>query len=93
MKISILKVSFILSLFHSSHTFLWATDLTLPENDPIIQDDLNPPPEPEFTTAELAAPPGGQIQKSHLRTVNRQRTILAATLAAVPAGTEGQGSL
>jgi hypothetical protein len=48
--------------------------------------------EPEFTVVELATPPAGQIQKSHLRTVNQLRAILAATLAAAPAGTEGQGS-
>jgi hypothetical protein len=57
-----------------------------------IQDDLNPPAEPELTPAELATPPAGQIQKSHLRSVNQLRTILAATLAAVPAGEEGTGS-
>jgi hypothetical protein len=45
-----------------------------------------------FTAAELAIPPLGQIQKSHLRTVNQIRTILADTLASVPAGPEGQGS-
>ena len=57
-----------------------------------IQDDLNLPAEPELTMAELAMPPVGQIQKSHLRTVNHLRAYLTTALAAVPAGTERTGS-
>jgi hypothetical protein len=57
-----------------------------------IQDDLNPPAAIAFTTAELATPPVGQIQKSYLRDVNQLRTLMTATLAAVPAGAEGAGS-
>jgi len=62
---------------------------SVPANDPAY----NAPAEPELTPAELAAPPVGQVKKSHLRTVNQLRTILATTLAAVPAGAGGQGSL
>lgn len=61
---------------------------SVPANDPAY----NAPAEPEFTPAELATPPVGQIQKSHLRTVNQLRTILTATLAAIPVGAEGTGS-
>lgn len=59
----------------------------LPANDPAY----NPPPI-EFTEAELATPPVGQIQKSYLREVNQIRTILSTILSAVPPGEEGQGS-
>lgn len=58
---------------------------SVPANDPAY----NAPAEPEFTPAELATPPVGQIQQSHLRTVNQLRTILTTTLAAVPSGAEG----
>lgn len=57
-----------------------------------IQDDLHAPAEPALTPAELAAPPAGKLQKSHLRTVNQLRTRLTTALAAVPAGAEGTGS-
>jgi hypothetical protein len=61
---------------------------SVPANDPAY----NAPAEPELTPAELAMPPVGQIQQSHLRTVNQLRAILATTLAAIPAGAEGTGS-
>lgn len=66
--------------------------LRIPDGDDSIQADLNPPAVPELTPAELAAPQAGEIRKSHLRTVNQLRSILATTLAAVPAGAEGTGS-
>lgn len=47
---------------------------------------------PEITAEELAIPPAGEIQKSHLRTVNQLRAILATTLADVPVGEEGTES-
>lgn len=81
-------MSFILTTSSDLH----AIGLTLPENAPLIQGDLNAPAEPELTTAELAIPPVGKIQLSNLRTVNQLRAILTATLAAIPAGAEGTGS-
>lgn len=84
--------------FFSSVTLLsislWAQEArpyrpaSVPADDPAY----NAPAEPEFTPAELAVPPVGQIQKSHLRTVNQLRTILTATLTTVPAGANGTGS-
>ncbi len=86
------KTCVALSFILTTSSYLWAEGLTLPANDPLIQGDLNPPAEPELTPAELAAPVVGQIQQSHLRTVNKLRAILAETLAAIPAGAEGTGS-
>ena len=77
-------------LLLSSH--VTATGLTIPAGDAGIADSISSALPSPFTAAELAIPPMGQIQKSHLRTVNQIRTILAATLASVPAGPEGQGS-
>lgn len=81
----------LLSLLINSNG-LYAVGLTIPENDPLLQDSLNTPAEPELTPAELATPPVGQIQKSHLRTVNQLRSIMTASLAAVPSGADGTGS-
>ncbi|MEO8616436.1 MAG: hypothetical protein ABI600_14930 [Luteolibacter sp.] len=92
MNTSLFKTCGALSFIFLTSSDLHAVGLTLPANDPLIQGDLNPPAEPELTPAELAIPPVGQIQKSHLRTVNQLRTILATTLATVAAGAGGQGS-
>jgi hypothetical protein len=92
MKTSPYKMCVFLSFSLTASSDLHATGLTLPANDPLIQGDLNAPAEPEFTPAELAVPPVGQIQKSHLRTVNQLRTILTATLSVIPVGMEGTGS-
>ena len=77
-------------LLLSSH--LSAAGLTIPTGDASILDSISSDLPVPLTVAELAVPPWGQIQKSHLRSVNNLRTLLAATLAVVPAGTEGQGS-
>jgi hypothetical protein len=92
MKTSPYKMCIFLSFSLTATSDLHAIGLALPANDPLIQGDLNAPAEPELTPAELAVPPIGQIQQSHLRTVNQLRTILTTTLAAVPPGAEGTGS-
>ena len=69
-----------------------ATGLTIPTGDAGIADSISNDLPVPFTAAELTVPPLGQIQKSHLRTVNQLRTILAATLTTAPSGTDGQGS-
>lgn len=61
---------------------------SVPVNDPAY----NPSAEIELTSAERAAPAVGQIQRSHLRTVNQLRGILAEIMAAVPTGVEGTDS-
>lgn len=48
--------------------------------------------QPEFTAAELAAPPVGEIQKIHLRLINSSKDGFIETLAMVPAGPDGQDS-
>ncbi len=92
MKKSSFKMCVLLSFSLAVSSDLNAIGLALPGNDPLIQGDLNTPAEPELTPAELAVPPLGQIQQSHLRTVNQLRAILTATLAAIPAGSDGTGS-
>jgi hypothetical protein len=91
-KLSLLKAVVLAGsqLLLSSH--LSATGLTIPTSDAGIADSISNDLPVPLTAAELAVPPLGQIQKRHLRSVNNLRTLLAADLAAVPAGAEGQGS-
>jgi hypothetical protein len=86
---SIAKISI---CFLMNLSFSHAGELSIPENDPLIQDDIGNTGQPEFTAAELASPPVGEIQKIHLRLINSSKDGLIEILAAVPAGPDGQGS-
>lgn len=72
--------------------FSHAGGLSIPENDPLIQGDIGNTGQPEFTAAEVAEPPVGEIQKIHLRLINSSKDGFIETLAVVPAGPDGQGS-
>lgn len=69
-----------------------AEGLSIPDNDPLIQGDIGNTGQPEFTAAELAVPPVGEIQKIHLRLINSSKDGFIETLAVVPAGPDGQDS-
>jgi hypothetical protein len=66
--------------------------LSLPAGNAGIEDLIGGAPAPEPTMEELADPPAGEIQKLYLRNVNESRAGLAALLAQVPAGPNGQQS-
>jgi hypothetical protein len=64
----------------------------IPESDDSIQSHLNNTSSLSLTAEELADAPPVEFKKRHLREVIRQRTAIAATLLAAPAGPEGQQS-
>lgn len=60
----------------------------LPDNDPAFNNATVPAP----TAEKLATAPSGEFRKLHLREVNRVRSEIAISLAAIPAGEAGQQS-
>lgn len=92
MKFFELLIIFIIIFYSSNcpvtaHAEILGKGLTLPPDDPAFDNT-----QLTFTEEEMADPPVGEIRKRYLRDLNEVRAMLADSLAAAPAGPEGQQS-